>query len=154
MTELFRKFLALALSISLFAAYVPHNLTASAANTAEISVNTSLCQPRSASVGKAVFARAVTGFGGKESSDVCQTLTLPNGDYLPLENKMNNGGYPRYEITHGLDFVSNPVGTFRFSFYADDDAIVGFTFHYSDVLRWMPDGSLERQSSKEADGTP
>ncbi|MBO5369941.1 MAG: hypothetical protein J6B23_04600 [Clostridia bacterium] len=115
-----------------------------AAPETEIGINRTLTQVRDQSCTAASFKRNASGFAGKSADDAVQTIVLSDDEtVLPLPFSMINGGYPRYEITHGLDFVTNPIGTFQCSVYADGETVAALTFHWSDVLRWLPDGSVE-----------
>ena len=83
------------------------------------------------------FGAKDAGFAGKSESAVVQTATVG-----ATETKGNKGSFPRFVITHGLNFAANGVSTFQFDLYTDGDIWAAYSFYQSDVLVWKPNGDL------------
>ena len=81
------------------------------------------------------------GFGGKSEEELIQTFILNSEIVADTATK---GAFPRFEVHTGTQFKNNDSGlsTFQFDIYADGNVAAGFTFEYSDVLVWKPDGNL------------
>ena len=81
------------------------------------------------------------GFGGKSEEELIQTFILNSEIVADTATK---GAFPRFEVHTGTQFKNNDSGlsTFQFDIYADGNVAAGFTFEYSDVLVWKPDGEL------------
>ena len=81
------------------------------------------------------------GFGGKSEEELIQTFILNSEIVADTATK---GAFPRFEVHTGTQFKNNDSGlsTFQFDIYADGNVAAGFTFEYSDVLVWNPDGNL------------
>ena len=81
------------------------------------------------------------GFCGKPEEELIQTYILNSEIVADTATK---GAFPRFEVHTGTQFKNNDSGlsTFQFDIYADGNIVTGFTFEYSDVLVWKPDGEL------------
>ena len=92
------------------------------------------------------------GFGGKSEEELIQTFILNSEIVADTATK---GAFPRFEVHTGTQFKNNDSGlsTFQFDIFADGNIVAGFSFEYSDVLVWNPDGNLVYVYGNAADDT-
>ncbi len=89
------------------------------------------------------YLESENGFAGKLTADaVPGKIVIPAGASSVADTEVG-GSYPNYVATFGeLGFGNTNTNTFQANVYADGNTIVGFTWHYSDFLKWDADGKI------------